>query len=260
MDKLLELFDSYNRKARLFPAIIACAPVILTALVWTSVWKGTTGLQLIPILFGFGGLYALSVYARSRGKAAEVKLVKLWGGWPTTIQLRHRDTTIPTRSKLRYHAYFATQRADLRLPTAAEEQQDPDAADDAYADAINWLRQNRRGVGYKVILENNADYGFRRNLWGLKRAATILILVAIAGWWLALASRQGISPFAWPADPKRLLLKAPEAATLALAVNLLALILWWTVITKSWVRQAADQYATSLIESCDAPGGGTDAA
>jgi hypothetical protein len=108
MIDLSKLFDSYSRQARLFPGLLTLFPIIPTAIAWfprlvTSSWGAT----LVTVGTSCGLLYGLTVLCRSRGKKVEKRLLAEWGGWPTTIWLRHREEHLPPPVLARYHAFFA---------------------------------------------------------------------------------------------------------------------------------------------------------
>ena len=74
----------------------------------------------------------------------EETLVKEWGGMPTTIALRHRDTFLDSISKQRYHAVIVA-KLGIVMPTVQEEIADPAKADDIYIRATRRLRELTRG-------------------------------------------------------------------------------------------------------------------
>jgi hypothetical protein len=82
-----------------------------------------------------------------------------------------------------------------------------------------------------VLKENIA--GFCRNLWG--RKAYVVVLVARVA--LLLSAAVGHEVVTW------------EDSAFAAAFAVAALVVWVTMITPEWVQEAADAYATRLIES-----------
>lgn len=90
--------DSYNRRARLQPALFALLAVAVVALVLypgletrVATWAG--------IVAYFGGAAWLTQIGRERGKKQERKLYHHWGGMPSVALLRHRDTGISAITK-----------------------------------------------------------------------------------------------------------------------------------------------------------------
>lgn len=81
MIEALKLFDSYNRQARLYPALLALLPAALTALAWFSqLLTGSVGGALVTVVAMRGGLYLLAEVARTAGKKLNHPVAG-WGGW-----------------------------------------------------------------------------------------------------------------------------------------------------------------------------------
>jgi len=256
MIDLSKLFDSYSRQARLFPGLLTLFPIILTAIAWfprlvTSSWGAT----LVTLGTSCGILYGLSVLSRSRGKKVEKRLLVEWGGWPTTIWLRHRDDNLPSPVRARYHAFFARNVPLFVAPTEQLETTDPKAADDMYASAVKWLQERCRGKAFPLVERENAEYGFRRNLRGLKPIGLMacfaaLLISALAILWhneplfSALASLS--------AKPVLAILSALKPAAVgAICVDIAAIVGWIAFVRDGWVRIAGDQYARALLACCD---------
>lgn len=256
MVDLSKLFDSYSRQARLFPGLLTLFPIILTAIALfprlvTSSWGAT----LVTVGTSCGLLYGLSVLSRSRGKAVEKRLLAAWGGWPTTIWLRHREAHLPPPVLARYHAFFAKHISLFVAPSAEQERADPKAADGMYASAVKWLQERCRGKAFPLVEKENAEYGFRRNLRGLKPIGVTACLVALLISALAITWRYdtvipAISSLSMASILKALVAIKP-AAIGAICVDLAALVAWFAIIRDDWVRDAGDQFARALLACCD---------
>lgn len=252
MTDLASLFDAYGRKARLYPALLAVLPVVAVVLAWLpTIPEATVLVSFASAAAAFGLLYILSNVARSAGKRTEKRLLKKWGGWPTTILLRHRCSSLPAPTRDRYHSYLRTAPAGLKVPTPAEEAADENAADDLYASAIHWLKEQRRGAAFDLLHKENADYGFRRNLRGLKPLGLTICVVSMAGWVLAFMLRNGVPANLHAANVG--LQNTQPSAWLALGLIAISAVAWFVLVRDVWVREAADQYAVRLLATCDAP-------
>jgi ISXO2-like transposase domain len=95
-------------------------------------------------------------------------MIKKWDGLPTTRYLRHRNVEIEKPTRERYKARLA-KLTGLSFPSAEDEACDPLAADAIYASAIAALRERRRGKTYRLVFNENYNYGMTRNLLGLRR-------------------------------------------------------------------------------------------
>jgi hypothetical protein len=256
MIDISKLFDSYSRQARLFPGLLTLFPIILTAIAWfprlvTSSWGAT----LVTVATSCGLLYGLSVLSRSRGKKVEKRLLAEWGGWRTTIWLRHREDHLPPPVLARYHAFFAKNVPLFVTPSPQQERADPKAADAMYASAVKWLQERCRGKAYPLVEKENAEYGFRRNLRGLKPIGVAACLAALLISVLAVVWRYdsilpAMSTFSMPALLAALSAIKP-AAIGAICVDLAALAAWFAIVRDEWVRDAGDQFARALLACCD---------
>jgi hypothetical protein len=244
------LVNRYWLVARVYPALLAFAPVLWSALILfpklvSDVRKGAASAVAVGCI-----LYLLSSLARFRGKIAERKLLKVWGGWPTTLFLRHRDNTIDPRTKARYHAALAALASDVCLPTADQETADPTEADYAYHSATKRLIELRRGKTYQMVEDENASYGFRRNLFGLK---TLVLCVAFVSliltgllWWATITQPITITTIESS-------IKAYPHLPILFALDLTYAALIEFLVTCRFVRQASDEYALALLRTLDQP-------
>ena len=90
---IADIFDKYGRQARLFPALLTLFPVFITVAVWVPALY-QLGAGLVAIATACGLLTALAHFSRTRGRIVEKKLVREWGGLPTTIWLRRSDENL----------------------------------------------------------------------------------------------------------------------------------------------------------------------
>jgi hypothetical protein len=250
MERLSGVFSNYGRVARLYPALLAIAPAMWTAVaLHPQLINSTLGSWLTSSLAFFGGFTLFANIARSRGKAAETRLRQLWGGWPTTIVLRHSDSTVDHFTKSRYHAKLQQIVGELALPTLIDEQKDSGRADLCYGSATKRLIEQRRDPKYTLLHHENAQYGFRRNLLGLKP-------FGVATTFLAITIVAGILFYDAPArihDVASILRDISDRWDLyaALGIDLLFLVMWLIIVRPEFVRQAANEYAIALFRTLD---------
>lgn len=186
-------------------------------------------------------LFALSDFARGRGKRIEPALFESLGGKPSVTMLRFSDDTFDRPTKDRYLAYLSG-RISGTVPTAEDERRDPAAADAFYERCGPWLRENTRNAKkFSILFNENVSYGYRRNLFALKWPALGLNLVVVL---LSIWALSGGGPFAALGALKSritvvFLVAAIHAAYIGFAVN------------RRGVTEAARTYARQLILSCD---------
>jgi hypothetical protein len=219
------LFDAYVLKARVAPAVIAVIPALLLAGGSAFRLDATSG--VIGLVAGAIGVVVCAV-VRDRGLSLQPLLWSIWGGPPTTRRLRFREGDPRLVSRLHLQVETATGHS---LPDRTEEEVDPEAADERYAQAVAILRERTRGDGFAPLASENAEYGFRRNCLGIKPFA-LLIAGAMGITSLVLALAVGSVRF-WLDS--------------AFAFGLM--IAWSTVVSPAWVRSAAELYADRLFEA-----------
>lgn len=242
------MIDSYDRQARLGPALLVLLPIAVGSLPWLAGEQG--GLSLLKHL-GITGAATLAVatllmqLTRAIGKRKEPSLWESWGGSPAVSLLRHNNHDIPPLMRARYHRMLATALGLERLPTADEERDDPQAADDMYRAAVDYLISQTRDVKrFSLLYRENINYGFHRNLWalrglGLSLSAIGLALGAFRLWFEAHYTHR-VSAIAL-------------FATLFCAAFLLV---WAILITRDWVRVPAVAYARNLLAASELLSGG----
>jgi hypothetical protein len=243
-------FDAYERRARLYPGLIAIFPAIAVPLVLLPhTVFGNFGKMFIAAIAYVGLFYLLTNIARTEGKRIEPRLLQSWGGWPTTILLRHSDNTIDIHTKQRYHGSLAKLAPNLPLPSVASERRNLSKADDVYRSLTKKLLEKRRGEKYRLVSDANAEYGFRRNMLGLKPWAIgvggIVAGLILLVWW-----------FPYRAYPISELILETDLGKrwkiyLLFPGDLAAISFWIFYVRESWVRQSAFDFAHALFRTLE---------
>ena len=232
-------FDSYTWRARIVPAFLVFLPLAIAVFLWIpsiELITRLTGVVLGPL----GIAMLMAQVGRDRGYKKQPHLWNQWGGAPTTQLLRHRNLETNPVLRERYHQKLKELQPDIEIPTLEEEEQDPQRADHTYEACIRHLiTRTRDRKQFPLIFHENVNYGFRRNLWGLKLFGILFALTGLTACslnlWLNWQQTQRI---------------ATEAAVSG-AFNLVLLLFWIFWVTPSWVRIAADAYAARLLETCE---------
>lgn len=247
MSAFSQIIDGYERKARLYPALVLLAPfAALTAAVILP--PISTVKSIVALIIACGGASLLSQLARDEGKKGEQKLFEKWGGTPSVAIFRHRDSRIDPITKERYHKKLASLVKRTSAPSPADETAAPEVAENVYRAWSTYVRVNTRDTKkYPLLFQENVCYGYRRNLWGLRPIGiTVSALCALGGFgWLGYQyhSESNLSVAVIGAD----------------TVALLLLVLWIFRFTSDWVRIPADAYAERLAEAVDGLSGETGA-
>lgn len=230
MSELLQRLDptSYSFLARVRPVLFVSIPSALA--VWTWIGGELEGAGwLLSLAIAAGLPYVLGEKAADRGRSEERELWDSWGGAPTTRLLRHSNDSLNPHTQQRIHRSLAAACPGLEIPTPAEEEADPPAADAVYASCVDRIRVLAREDS--MIVKTNISYGFRRNLWAIRRwGIGFSLLGAFAG--LAHVILHGFT--------------MPALVTFSASTLLLLFLL--AVVTRAWIHEAANVYAQRLLE------------
>lgn len=236
--------DQYARNARLKPALLVSLPVALLAVTF-----GLKSSVLVGALFGplaaVGFTYLLAHLTRDFGVKKQVELFRSWGGKPSVTKLRHRDGSLNPHTRERYHQK-AAELLGKRLPTAAEEEADPAAADllyEAYSNVL--LERTRDTKKFRLLFQELISYGFRRNLLALKRVGLWLCVLCLLAEMAVVvqAVRTGVA--------------GVDATAVFAGLDFFLVVCWWFWIRADWVRRAADAYAERLLAASENMGTGS---
>lgn len=233
---------TYERKARLYPALFAALPALGIAVLYYG-----TALELqnavLTLLAAVGGSFVLTNIARESGKRLEQALFREWGGTPTTQLQRHRDQAVDPVTKVLRHNVLASA-LNVAFLSSQDEEADPTRADSIYAAGANWLRERTRDrVRFPLVFAENVTYGFRRNALGLKPIGMVVSIAAI----LFVLFGEGVITLTG-VHTERFPLAAGANASLFLSV--FVLVVWLFFFTKASARTAAFSYADALLRTC----------
>ena len=231
---MCSVFDRYNRQARVFPVYMTISPIILAlaAILPHGLdlpLGAAAAIVFIPLAFLAGQVGA------DFGKRLEKPLWLQWDGPPTTRFLRHLNTEFNEVTRNRLHTKLRS--LGLNVPSAEHQQRDPQTAD------VHWeacteelIRRTRDRRRFPLVFKGLIEYGFQRNLLGLKPFGLPLSIVALlacswkvwAGW-----GDQG----------------AVAVAVGAALLSLSLLAIWIVWVRERTVAISANRYARFLLEA-----------
>lgn len=241
MNKFQNNMSNYNILARVYPVVISLLPLIAVGVLYSLQLNSYS-----PVLtsIGISGalLFLLAQLGRDRGKSKERYLWKSWGGAPTTQVLRFANDRIDVFTKRRYHA--ALKRAcpiDIDI-TEEFEKSNFEVADQVYQSWTKYMINFTRDVEkFQLVFKENINYGFRRNIWGLKPFALSLIFILLIANTLFFYFKYGISKISL----------LPTEFFILTVILLVDLLFWIFIVKQSWVKIAAFAYAERLFEQTD---------
>lgn len=232
-------FDLYTWRARIVPTFLVFLPLAIAVFLWLPdilLIGRLAGVVLGPL----GIAMLMAQIGRDRGYRKQPQLWRQWGGAPTTQLLRHRNTKTNPVLREKYHRKLRELQPDIEIPTQEEEERDPQRADHVYeACARHLITRTRDRNQFPLIFHENVNYGYRRNLWGMKLFGVLFTLVGL----LACALHLWLN---WKST-QRIAVEAVVSGT----INLGLLLFWLFWVTSGWVRIPGDAYAARLFESCD---------
>ena len=236
---IFKLFDAYSLRARLLPALLAAAPSVAALMLLIS-WRSFDLTSTFATLATFVLLYALSDFARRCGRSVEQKIFTNNGGMPSIVLFRRNDAVIDEGSKERYRNFLA-KKLNIGVPSSEQEFEDQQVADKFYEQCGVWLRENTRDVKkFSLLFSENVTYGFRRNIFGLKRLAIglnlLTVIVCVGLLWNS----------AWTLTGDR-----AERIEIILLIAFAHLVYMIFAVRESVVWEAANVYARQLILSCE---------
>jgi hypothetical protein len=182
------------------------------------------------------GAMLIARQTREAGKKLQEELVREWGAMPTTIMLRHSDATLSREEKARYHAILQERVPGIQIPDAQSEARDLVAADRSYKMATSWLNEQTRTN--PIVGDENATYGFFRNLCALRSFGLLSAVIGVVGSTVLLIS-----------DKTPETLESPAVVSLALSIVCGLVMLFHA--TRAQVRKAGDDYAAAAIRAID---------
>lgn len=230
-------FDRYTMQARVLPALIVALPIALAigAVVGAPAWAAVLGITTWA-----GGTALLAQVARDGGKRKEAALFASWGGKPTVARLRHHGAANPITLS-RWHAKLKKAMGNVKLPTAQQEAADPGGADTVYEACGTFLRGHTRNEkNFPLVFAENCNYGFRRNLWGMRPVGIVVVLTSL----VIMVGLLAVDPSAHQGTQL-------AAVVLGGGIDILLLAGWLFVFTPNWVRVPAEAYAERLLEACE---------
>jgi len=235
----LKYIDDYTVKARVTPFFITLLPALFVIHLWAP--------KTYEIKVGIGSAIlslAISLISaqvgRNSGKKKEANLWESWGGPPTTRFLRHLNNEFNSVQRTRCHNKLQTIIPDINIPSVEEEQNNPQLADAVYEVYVKYLIIKTRDTNkYPLVYKENVNYGFLRNLWGLKNFGISISVLSIILSCLYI----GINWF------ETFYISSESIIILVLCiVTLLSWVFW---VKPDKIRIAAEAYAERLLECCE---------
>ena len=229
--------DRYSYQAEALPTLLAIAPVALfiAAILPEGMSLRDLFVKFLPFIALAAFSFVASQIGADFGRRLEKRLWAKWGGPTTTRFLRHRNGEYNAMTRRTVHESLIG--LGHRIPTEEEEDQNPDYADECYSACtaeIRRLTRNKRR--YPLVHKRLIDYGFRRNMLGLRWvgltiAAAVLFLCALHIWWN------------WDTDGLDGFMFSVGLVSAGIGIG------WLRLVNEGAVALGAQRYANSLLEA-----------
>jgi hypothetical protein len=235
------MFDNYSLKARYYPVIILFLPIVVLGFFYSQQFESV--FHFLGSVGVVGALtYLFSQLGRDQGKRKEFLLWNSWGGAPTIQLMRFQNSYLDTHTKHRYHQKLHQLCSASVSPNVDLETNYPEKADDIYRAWTKYLiSQTRDTKKFSLLYKENINYGFRRNLWGLRSFAIFLAVGLLICNYLFWSLK--LNEFNPALFPKSFLYSS-------IGIGLI-IIFWLLIVNKNWVKLVAFSYAERLCECVD---------
>jgi hypothetical protein len=226
-------FDLYQFRARVQPATLVALPLAVTlAAVFGAQRDVASG--LIAFAGAAGVLYFVAHLVRDRGGRLEPSLWASWGGAPTSQVLR--GSSGRGSDELDRRRWSVMRRL---MPESAISEGPPSESEiEIY---VGILRERTRSAdAFPRVAAENAGYGFRRNMLGLRLLGLLGSGVALAVVLAVLISRLVSGD-------------GHGDAILALVAvfDILCITAWCFVVKADWVKEQGFHYAEALLGAAE---------
>jgi hypothetical protein len=226
----LNLSDEYERKARFMPGVLTGLPLLPVS----AAYGGPLGAWLQVLLVGLGAGAIISVGISHLASAFGNRLQKrLWPDWPhdsPTNQWLHPDDKAVSRQQKERWYKAINRTVGLDIETSLQ-RQGSEEIKAIINDAVKAIRDRLWSApeGNRLRL-HNIDYGFARNLTGLRPIWIVFAVGSSLGCWVG---------YIWYGQP---LLWCIVSTIIAIAVVPLGF-----AVLPGYVRQKAHFYAESFF-------------
>lgn len=234
----MNLFDTYNLRARLCVSIFYAAPFIFDIICLThKAFSITEGIVLSAVCVTV--CQALLGIHRAPINGQPIK--------NTAAELLSPSSTLPAGTRARYYRKLASFEPEFQplldyiAPSSCDAEGQSVDIGKLCTDVISWLRAKTRNPElFRLVYEENINYGFARNMLHLKPIGIRANLLSVVLFGIYLISVCDV--FTWGEH---------GLYCLCLMVHLISMLYLHCCINASSVDAATTRYARALLETID---------
>lgn len=230
-----DIFGKYNLRARLSPCIILISPILINLyLLFESVRTISTTIIITIVAFAISNLLVL-LARYNESKKIRVILDKKVLAQEILSPL---DRTIDLSTKKRYYNFLNSKIEDLELN---EQLEDEKIIKEKCITAVRWLKEyTRHESEFPLVMEENINTGFCRNLYGLKTHGIFICVILII--------MLGIFSIIKFGD---LSINISSEIIISVIIDFIYLFLWIFVVNKELINNIYLKYSKALLACCD---------
>lgn len=233
MSQIINLFDAYNLRVRFSVGLILITPIIIS--IYLLVPNASNfSFTVIILVLCFGACNLMMSLSRFLSRKATSKCFP--GLMPAQQMLMPEDDTLDPITKKRYHKFFSSKLNNLSFSKESA------TAVNSCKSAVNWLiSQTRDAEKFPLIKEETINFGFSKNLYGLKPLG------------ISISSFLAILEIGTTVAKYHLKFGYVEYSGLIASaiISCTYTIVWIFLITKEWVKDSGYRYAKALLSACD---------
>lgn len=229
-------FNRYTMQARIAPVVIVLLPIFM--FLGYLLYETSSALALkIVSSFGLFFFYSCASYiGRIKGKEIETKLIVEWDGFPSIRYLRHRSKEFNALRREKIIKTCFSYCVEAKPPSLVEELESPVAADVVYEVYNTFLKRHSNRSRNPAVFNANVDYGFTRNMLGLK-CFSIVFNSILAGF-ILLVLYSNI----------KLVLISSQIGWIIIFLAAIINLIFILFVTKRKLKIVSEAYAERLLE------------
>lgn len=220
----ISIFDRYDIRTRIFALVFCLCPVILEAYILFDFIRNISSTVIVLIsLLAYACLFICWIrYFGNRSQTADY----------IAEFLSPKSTAINKIALQRYYRIIA----ELEPSFSDLLQAEPNS--ELINELSNWLRQKTRGDRFKLVQEENINYGFIRNIYSVKKIflASYAIYTLVLVLTLFFVNRDNI------------ILSRYIACGF---IHIITFMIWILCVTNKLLTFSAEKYALAVIHAID---------
>lgn len=227
----LNIFDSYNLRARLSVIAFYAAPFVIDVFFITG-QKFSLTENIILTLITVVICQCLLNICRSKKDSAKVNYAASY---------LQPNSGLSTETRKRYYRKLASFEPEFRIFACDESEWNERISYDLCRSVIAWLSSKTRDKKvFHLVYEENINYGYHRNMRNLKKLGIIFNIIALFILFLSI----------W-LPYLETLKQSTVKYVISMSVHILEIAYLCVCITKNSVNVSAKRYARALIETID---------